>query len=340
MSRATSNRAPRLGPYFHPTTFCVIDDNERFLRSLELDLPPQIALRTFAHPEPALDYVNRHTTPAPLAERAMTLVRDGASARTLHFDLDLIAAELANPARFERISVVLVDYAMPFLNGIEFFERMTDPFVRRAMLTGVADERVAVDLFNRGIIHNFLQKQRAQDLDAMVDYALEMESEYFRQSLARLRHALDAGPNSLLSDSAVAAHVHGLMQSEELVEYYLVDEPPGFVMLRGDGSVVRLILCDPDERARQIAFAETHGAPEPIRRGLQEGRLVGSFGSDSPLHYHGEETYPWEDYLVPAEPVAGSNLWIAGLQRDPPMDIDFDPAAYSYDAYLKRLRLA
>jgi DNA-binding NarL/FixJ family response regulator len=340
MSRVTGDRAPLLGPYFHPTTFCVIDDNERFLRSLELDVPPHIALRTFGHPEHALAWVNQHTTPAPLAERAMTLAREGATERTLRFDLDLIAAELANPARFERISVVLVDYAMPFLNGIEFFEGMTDPFVRRAMLTGVADERVAVDLFNRGIIHNFLQKQRAQDLDAMVEYALKMESEYFRQSLARLRHALDAGPNSLLADTAVAAHVHALMRDEQLVEYYLVDEPPGFIMLRGDGTVVRLILCDPEERARQIAFAEVYGAPTSVQRGLQAGQLVASFGSDSPLHYHGDEAYPWDDYLVPAEPVPGSNVWIAGLQRDPPMDIDFDPAAASYNAYLKRLRLS
>ena len=29
----------RLAPYFHPTTFCIVDDNERFLRSSPSILP-------------------------------------------------------------------------------------------------------------------------------------------------------------------------------------------------------------------------------------------------------------------------------------------------------------
>lgn len=336
MSIRGQQRVFRLAPYFHPTTFCFVDDNERFLDSLQLELPDTMALRIFTQPEPALEFVNRSRGPAPIAEHALALDRTGSSTAALHLDTSLIEAELANTERFARISVALVDYAMPSMNAVEFFERMTDPYTRRAMLTGVADERLAVDLFNEGRLHHFLQKQRAQDIDALVGYMFDMESEYFRQSLARLQLALDLHSAHLFSDSAIASYVQQLMKRERLVEYYYVEDPSGFLMLRANGSVVRLIILTPAERAAQIALAREHGAPAALQSALERGELILSSGGDSPGNYFGSESYPWDEFVVPAQALAGSVPWLVGIQHDPPMDIDFDPRRSSYDAYLAK----
>jgi CheY-like chemotaxis protein len=328
-------RVFRLAPYFHPTTFCFVDDNERFLESLQLELPDSMALRMFTQPEPALAFVNQSRGPAPIAEHALALERTGSTA-ALHLDTSLIEAELANTERFARLSVALVDYAMPSMNAVEFFDRMTDPYTRRAMLTGVADERLAVDLFNEGRLHHFLQKQRAQDIDALVGYMFDMESEYFRQSLARLQMALDLHSAHLFSDPAVATYVQRLMQRERLVEYYYVEDPAGFLLLRADGSVVRLIILTPAERAAQIAMAREYGAPAALQKALERGELVFSSGGDSPANYFGSERFPWDEFVVPAQALAGSVPWLVGIQHDPPMDIDFDPRQSSYDAYLAK----
>jgi hypothetical protein len=48
--------------------------------------------------------------------------------------------------------------------------------------------------------------------------------------------------------------------------------------------------------------------------------------------------FPWEEHVVPAVPLVGAEHWTVALVRDPPMDIDFDPARSSYDAYLASLR--
>jgi CheY-like chemotaxis protein len=335
---ASLSRPFRLAPYYHPTTFCIVDDNERFLRSLVLEMPNHLAFRAFSHPEPALDYVNEPIELQPLVDRCYRLERRARGEAVIHFDMSLIEQEISNPQRFRRLSVALIDYAMPSVNGLQFFEQMRDPYTRKAMITGVADEKFAVELFNAGLIHHFIQKQKANDLESLLAHVAEMQQAYFQQYLARLRFTLDLDPPRFLADPEVALYVEQLMAEEQLVEYYLVDDPPGLLLLRSDGSVIRLILLDPAERLAQLAFARSHGAPEAILQGFESGTLIGFFDGDSPANYHGGETFPWPEHVVPAARLPGAATWHVGLVRDPPMDIDFDPGESSYDAYLAKLR--
>jgi len=328
----------RLAPYYHPTTFCIVDDNERFLRSLLLEMPTHLAFRAFSRPEPALEYVNEPIELKPLVDRCYSLERGPRGEAVIHFDLGLIEQEISNPQRFRRLSVALIDYAMPSVNGLQFFERMRDPYTRKAMITGVADEKFAVEVFNAGLIHRFIQKQKANDLESLLGYVADLQGEYFQQYLARLRYTLDLDPPLFLGDPVIALYVEQLMAEERLVEYYLVDDPPGFLLLRSDGSVIRLILLDAAASARQLEFAQRFGAPEAIQQGFANGNLIGNFNGDSPAHYHGGEAFPWYDYVVPATRLQGARPWLVGLVRDPAMDIDFDPALSSYDAYLASLR--
>jgi len=335
---AAPSRPFRLAPYYHPTTFCIVDDNERFLRSLLLEMPTHLAFRAFSHPEPALEYVNEPIELKPLVDRCFSFERGIRGGAVIHFDLGLIEQEISNPQRFRRLSVALIDYAMPSINGLQFFESMRDPYTRKAMITGVADEKFAVKLFNAGLIHHFIQKQKANDLDSLLGYVADMQQEYFQQYLARLRYTLELDPPGFLADPVIAQYVAQLMAEERLVEYYLVDDPPGLLLLRSNGSVIRLILLDPPARQAQLDFARRYEAPAFIEQGFENGNLVGFFNGDSPVNYHGSEAFPWPEYAVPATPLAGSVLWQVGLARDPPMDIDFDPTVSSYDAYLASLR--
>ena len=62
-----------LPPYFHPTTVCLVDDNESFLRSLSLEIPENLAFRGFTDPQVALDLVNRKLSLPPLVDRCVSM---------------------------------------------------------------------------------------------------------------------------------------------------------------------------------------------------------------------------------------------------------------------------
>lgn len=57
-------------------------------------------------------------------------------------------------------AVIVSDYQMPFMNGIELFSRiiLIDPTAQRIMLTGRAELQMAIDAINHGKIAAFLTK--------------------------------------------------------------------------------------------------------------------------------------------------------------------------------------
>jgi len=326
-----------LSPYFHPTTICFVDDNESFLQSLDLELPGNWACRTFTDPERALAYLQEPIPLPPLMDRCFSLQRL-AGDTIIHLDIGLIEQEISHVDRFRRNAVLVVDYAMPSLDGIEFCQALDDPYIRRAMLTGVADEKLAGEAFNAGLIHRFIPKQCAEPIRTVHRFVKELLHEYFSQYTSRLKSTLAIDPPPFLIDQRIAAYVNALMQTHGLVEYYLVDDPPGLLMLKSNGDIWRLAILDEFEVRAQAALARTYGAPPAVQHRLGSGEAVLFLSGLSPDDYFGDEDFPWDEQIQEATRLPGSSRdWWVAIWQDAPADIDFDPATASYDAYLGTL---
>ena len=323
-----------LAPYYHPTTICFVDDNEPFLASLELELPGEWACRTFTDPEEALEYLHQPIPLQPLMDRCFSLQRDSKQA-VIHLDLGLIEQEISHVDRFRRNSVLVVDYAMPSLNGLQFCKALEDTHIRRAMLTGVADEKLAVEAFNAGLIHRFIPKQKEDPILATHDFVQELVAEYFNQYTVRLKSTLAIDPPAFLTDPQVADRVHELMERHHLIEYYLVDDPPGFLMLKSNGRIWRLAILSPADVVEQARLAAEFGAPPALVNALAAGDKALFLAGLSPEDYFGDETFPWEEHVQEASALNGG--WTLSIWKDAPGDIDFDPAVASYDAYRRTL---
>lgn len=328
-----------LAPYHHPTTVVFIDDNESFLRTLDLELPGGWACKTFTDPQIALDFVQRQPNVPPLMDRCFSMQRRSPSEALIRLDLNLIEQEINHRDRFARVSVVVVDYAMPVINGLEFCAALTDPLLRKAMLTGVADEKIAVEAFNAGLIHRFIPKQNNTGINVILGFVDDLQQEYFSQYTARLKSTLAIDPPKFLTEPAIATYVEALMEREGLIEYYLVDDPPGLILLQANGKIWRLVALNEEEMRRQAQYAAEHKAPEPILSAMKKGAKLGLFVGDSPENYFGDEHFPWQETVQDAQRLqgAGNKNWYLALWRDTPPDIDFDPARSSYNAYLSTL---
>ena len=62
--------------------------------------------------------------------------------------------------RGEQVAVILADYRMPQMNGIEFLEQAMDifPFARRVLLTAYADTEAAIQAINLVDVDHYLLK--------------------------------------------------------------------------------------------------------------------------------------------------------------------------------------
>lgn len=325
-----------IAPYHHPTTVVFADDNQRYLKSLLLRLPTDLSYYAFTNAEPAEEFLRSQQDLPSLPSRCVRPSLNADNQPTLTFDLNQVEQEINDPRRFARLSVAVIDYAMPNVDGIELCRRIKDLDVKKLLLTGVADEKLAVAAFNEGIIDRFVRKGHGDPVNDCLSHIYDLADAYFDQYTKQLSSAIQRHPPAFLSQSIVTTHISDILNQTSAVEHYLVGDPPGFLLLDTKGRFSRVIVASKDERDAHLAYAEKHGAPRALRRALKAGKAVGFFAE--PVETYFGEAYPWSDNIVPATPL-DSGEWSVAVVDNPPMDVDFSSERCSYQAFRDSGRL-
>ena len=324
-----------LPPYYHPTTIAVLDDSYSFHEHLNDLLPDDVNHLSLLSPEEAIDVLNTpHRLPS-LAERCLSVEENSLGGTRLRKDLHLLAREITEPDRFARVSVLLVDLTMPTMSGIEFCARLEDPHIMRGLMTEEGGEVAAVAAFNRDLIHRYIPKSRLQTPEDVAEHIRVLQRAYFDQFRAALLDDL-ASPPEFMRVPAVQRTFSNAVAQLDIIEYYLVGGPMGYLMLRTDGSMSRFIAMSAHELQVQVDYVRARNAPADVVARLSSGDAVGFFYED-PDDYLGHEPYPWEDMVVPATRVSNGE-WFVATSENPPADIDFDPSVQSYASFLQRVR--
>ena len=126
---------------YFPTTILFVDDKLSFLKSLMLSLDKKLAYQLFNNPTQTLDFLHNNYKPGTFTDNWLsTLKNSDENNKTTHslIDIDVfsIHKEIYNPDRFQEIAVVVVDYAMPDMDGLEFCQHLKDSQIKKLMLTG------------------------------------------------------------------------------------------------------------------------------------------------------------------------------------------------------------
>ena len=83
--------------------------------------------------------------------------------------------------RFDHVAILVVDYEMPDINGIEFCQKLKERKIFRIMLTAEADKDTAIKAFNNGLIDKFILKTN-EELYLEITFAVqELTQRYFKE---------------------------------------------------------------------------------------------------------------------------------------------------------------
>lgn len=324
-------------PFYYPTTVTFVDDSATFLSNLCLQLDPQLAFRLFSSPAEALESVNGQPRPGTSDEPLFAPFRDRTDEDVAHqviaLSVNTLRNQVNNPRRFMATSVVVLDYDMPGMNGLEFCRRVADPTVRKIMLTGKADEHIAVQSFNEGIIHRFIRKQDASAVPMLNRAVRELQSAYFDDACQSIVATLVDSEYAFLRDEALARRVADLSSSLGIVEQYLSYCPSGLLMLDSAGNSYLLIVHTKESLRGLREIAIVQGAPASFLAALDSGRSL-------PHFWHSEGHYPencaaWEGYMHPATRFTGREEYVYAIVPNP-KGLDLERVV-CYDAYLERL---
>lgn len=258
-------------PLFHrPGAIVFLDDDSAYLEMLAMVLPRQWHVKLFLRPQTCINQLQQEP---PLWEadawtQQEMIERWRAGSPLIPQVLNYWAN---HTERFGLARVCVFDYAMPGMDGLQALGELTDWPGGRVLLTGQADEHVAVSAFNRGLIDQFIAKQTvdiSQHLITVIQRMLAQpqirHSQIWRAALTQPQHAL-------LQVPSVARQLTSLASSH-WVEHVVIGQPFGILGMGADGRASWLQLESAAGLADLAELAESQGLKASAADDIRAGR--------------------------------------------------------------------
>ena len=294
--------------FYFPTQVMLVDDDPGYcqymLQNLALDHVTNFVSNSRA--SDALDVLNACREADELVG---SLVNEGDELEWEHRAIDVNIydqyKEIYNSSRFNRFSVLVVDYEMPSMNGFEVCQQLESPNIQKIILTGEADESLAVQAFNEGLIDHFIRKQSSTLLEDL-EFAIQAaQHKFFCKLTETITNAVTrhTHPISAIAIPEFRRHFFQLIQTHNIVEYYLFESIGSFVMLDADGKSYGLFTNTPEQFELVLEQAKLEDAPKEIIQDLRHFRQM--------LCYHHRDNVKlppvseWGNYLKPTQMIQG-----------------------------------
>lgn len=324
--------------YAHPTLTVLIDDSDSFLSSVSFQLDPMLANKTFHDTTAALHWL-RASAPDSMVPLHINFDMQNVPADQCNVALDLerIYRIAEQRKRFATPSVLVVDYAMPQMNGLEFCEAVAQLPCKKILFTGAADEKIAVSAFNRGLIDRYIQKSDDHALDILEMEIATLQDNYFDSRSDTLREMVALHDYRFLTDPALAEVVRELKRTLGFVEHYIFPHPTGILFLDQHGKATLMVIDTEQSMQSQYEIARDSDAPRSLLNALQERRVLTFFnGPFSDGMYSSGMAENWHRYSAPPRICQGKETYYWALFELP--GHYFDQRPYTYAQFLQALR--
>lgn len=294
----------KINCFYHPTSVVIVDDNIVFLENLPENLSDKSKYTLFDSPEKALSYLQEQKKSLFTSDDFIGKTDDLATGRSVNVDLPKIQSLAENINRFDTPLVVIVDYDMPQISGLEFCSKLGDHY-KKIMLTGAADHKLAVQAFNDGIIDKFIAKDDPNIFEK-IDQAVHVcQQSYFAGISAPIVKALTTTPPSFISNSIFQDFLKQLIQKNYISEYYLVDAMGSFLLINQKNERFWLVVQSDQQIENYLhIIQDDDNASEEIISALdKKEKLLCLFSEDD----FNQPVEKWHSYLHPAHKIESLN---------------------------------
>ncbi len=331
---------------YFPTTVMFVDDQKEYLDHISIDLDDNLAYKFYTDPLKATTFLKEHCQPIPYMKQwSRNLNRNdeielgGSLEEKEHthnyIDIDVAAIhqQIYSADRFKDVSLVVVDFAMPDMSGLQFCEQLKNLPIKKLMLTGQAGHELGVQALNDGIIDKFIVKG-ASDFDHQLNSIVEeLQCQYFYDLSDTIIQNLAVSPYCCLDDNAFITLFNKLRKEHNIIEYYLVKDTGCFLLLDIEGNVSWLAVKSEQEMLYDYEITNDSEAPKELITALQQRKqLLFHINIDNLVDYFQAN---WQDYLYPATELQGEHgkiyySFIKGVHK---YDVNTNKIA-SYKDYL------
>lgn len=252
-----------------PKRIVYVDDDGNMLDVLRRTMPKKVSRAFIGSPEAALHTLSQE---AQYWRAIELLLAKSHEQRADEGEAKLYATSyFTDWRRFHLTGVLMVDYSMPGMSGVELVRRLEGFPARRILLTGEADAEVAVRAFNQGLIQKFIPKSTPDLYREITRSAHEMHLGVCANIGQLVRANLSQSQIDLLQDAAVVDGLQRKIEELDWMEYVVVGSPFGVLGMAQHGPLQWLQL-ETTESLRELSLVlADSGYPEADVRAASMG---------------------------------------------------------------------
>ena len=255
-----------------PGTVVFLDDDPDYLDMLALVLPRNWRVLLFLRPQDCINHLQQEPpiweADAWHQQQMVDQWREGSA---------LIPQVLEywgqNSERFALTQVCVVDFSMPAMDGLQALGELVDWPGSRVLLTGQADEQVAVKAFNQGLIDQFIAKQTADISRRLIDAVDHLLATPNARHAQIWRSTLSPEQTALLRVPSVSRDLSEFA-SKRWVEYVTLGDPFGVLGMDAAGRVSWLQLEPAGGLGDLAQLAESADLPPAAIVDIRQGRKL------------------------------------------------------------------
>ncbi|MFL0808943.1 MAG: hypothetical protein K6L76_00875 [Agarilytica sp.] len=306
-------RKPELSLFCHPTTTIYIDDNKDFLNALTMKSTPG-SFKLFNDPHEGLVYIESQFKLSENFSKGEPLSPDINTPHKLVLPQNKICQKLNTLNRFAEPSVVVLDFSMPELNGLDLSSQLSNPHCKKVMLTGVANDRQAIQALNADLIDFYVGKNEDGLINRLNTIVKTLNARYFMDLMPI--SPIDAlAQIPFIFDSNFADYFEQICEELEATEYYFVTNPGGFLIIDKYGNISRLIVLTNEELTASLTELETKNAPSECIEKFRNYSHIPYF-QDADGIFQARLFEDWQSHMHPMITVKGEQNYYCALVKN------------------------
>lgn len=232
--------------FFYSTTLVWIDDDGFFVKVVAGAFKKDYRVKTFLSPNSFLKFFEEYRA---TSENLSFLQRNNGNdgyevSHRLPVDIDFqtIIGLYYNKHRINDISAIVVDFKMPKMTGLDLMKQIPPSAIKRILLTGEAEDELAIASFNDNIIDRFVHKGDATFAADLRLYIKQMAICYFKDLTRPLLAHMEVEHRIPQSDPEFIDFFDKWMCLNNIIEYFVFDKNGSMLVTNQQGHVFYFVI--------------------------------------------------------------------------------------------------
>ncbi len=298
-----------------PITIAIVDDDSLMLDSLTELLKNNYALIKFQEPNKCANFFENYkplSINLKLLQGCNELENYNISG---HLPADIDFSELAkfreNKERLNEMGVLIVDYNMPGMTGIELCRKLQALPIKKILLTGEPSEKLAISAFNEGIINCYIRKDSPTIASDIKGYLESLTKEYLSNITLHLLKHLEADCLLPISDPLFINFFINWCSENNICEYYIIDQNSTFLLIDKNGKRSYFVTNTDRTLKNLIDMHEDNNEASALLTIIKSKKKIPFFGEDK--ESWDIDIKDWEKYLYVPTILEGREKYYWGV---------------------------